>query len=148
MCIAIRQAVGIVALGLIADAHAQVPAPLPQGIVAKEYYPEGPRRLGHMARVVLQFQPSQFGRGVKPLSIALDRVDMATLQPEPYVNQDPIREMFVRAAESLVRQLLFKDVSVGQTQKRVSVLFLLEPCDQLQQDTHVDYYIVVCQEPR
>lgn len=142
---------GIVSLAVCSNVVAQAPAPLaalnPPAQLS-DYYPRVAWINSLMARVEIDFQPSQYSNLVKPLSLSLRNVEVLN-HPDASRVADPDRyeELFIAPAARLVDRLRFNERAKEQRVMRLSVLFLLSPCNQMTHGATADYYITVCREP-
>ena len=130
----------------IQSVSAQAPAPLDLKVDVAEYYPTAGLALEQMARLIVQFRTSQSGYGVKPFSAALVSAELVPYKADVKPGDDVVRESFATGAEILIRLVRFKEPVTPGVDKRLSILYLLSPCNQLTHDASADYAITICRE--
>ena len=133
-------------LTLSTGVMAQVPAPLPADVIIDAYYPEASRRLNHMAKVVLRVGRSDIADELALRLVLVEGFEAKLFRPNRYADTEGLERRFISSAERLVKRLRFSETPKANADVRVSVLFLLDSCDQMKHDPTADYFITVCRD--
>ena len=146
----LRHLSGPTCLIVSAVACGQAPAPMAPSTPPyplSNYFPARGLTRDYMARVEILFQPSQVSSRVRPLSMSLAKAELILPPGNEGVNSEQEKEPFIDAAVRVVGQLRFKEPAKELKSVRLSVLFLLTPCDQAIHDSTADYYVTICTDP-
>lgn len=134
-------------LCVLGSAQAHEPAPLPSELDPKDFYPRGLIVRNQMALVEMKFQPSIYVPTARFLNISVDNIALMAFGDTGPVDIDRDKEQFAESAVRLILNLRFKEPASSWETKRISILYLLTPCDQMKHAETADYILTICEEP-